>query len=906
MWGEVLKINSQEISKDIVSEKAKNDYDELAKHIEESKDLADAFTDHAGEVLKWIQNCMINNFANIDKPELVDDNWTKIQYPKLSTFQTAKDAFDNDINSLKKSNEKTPKKVEDLNKLLEITKQIGYIIQLKELEQWKDPIVGFNAKGLKEFIKNNKIPSQKGIKTDWEKLINEKEKKEGEKSIQIEKTKIEDRNLEQLLSSPATINIADELFGTNEKAWKALLTLWKTWTDRTITDTPSTTKTPQQKKFEELLKIYGGNAWMTSVTSYEFKNYAEKNATINDKSKYDYIQIKWAGTPDKQDIMRGPTTDILHNARSEAYEGTREGSQDIKTNLATLDDNWSYREFEDIVRWQQENATTFLSWLLWGTPWLLKEINDFPAASDKKNKVNGYYGVIIDYIVSTKDEILLGTFLKNIVVGNVVHTEYLWTDRNNQISNLNKIIGKNIWAIDVKSDNWKLLTTIKSQLAQGTDAKSFEKTLSEGFDALMDKFGPILFNVLKFLGFGKWSLLKMFPGSKDRINKEFGEEYNLSAGAKGAIGEISNEYNKTDPLTISDPPTGEELKKSFAKTDAEIDTYISKFTTDKNYYQFINVSVFKKWLDLYNKASKTDTNINDIITTVTDSKKNQSITAIKDQGKFKWIMQSLLKNESTRTRVATANEEMITPTEGKVKGRWDNEYFKNISEAKTSYAIANQQDIVRYLTASLFSDKDLSYVITESTLSNGKKPPAKTSEAPVATTETPDQKFSKNRDLISKDNNMKIDDMKYGSFKCSGFDYKEKPTGDQQWYQDNILKPLEIILADKDQYSLLTKKLADKTEAKSYEWIFKNPIHITNILNMIDIRDNASSPKYKDTISKLKDTKNKFELKIDNDILTFVMTWWTKNETLKLFQEKKDDNNVIKAERTETKVIASK
>jgi hypothetical protein len=34
------------------------------------------------------------------------------------------------------------------------------------------------------------------------------------------------------------------------------------------------------------------------------------------------------------------------------------------------------------------------------------------------------------------------------------------------------------------------------------------------------------------------------------------------------------------------------------------------------------------------------------------------------------------------------------------------------------YSIQTEQDIVRYLTASLFSDKDLSYVMTENELHN--------------------------------------------------------------------------------------------------------------------------------------------------------------------------------------------
>jgi len=50
-----------------------------------------------------------------------------------------------------------------------------------------------------------------------------------------------------------------------------------------------------------------------------------------------------------------------------------------------------------------------------------------------------------------------------------------------------------------------------------------------------------------------------------------------------------------------------------------------------------------------------------------------------------------------------------------------NEQGIEISEAKLRYKIETEQDIVRYLTASLFSEKDLSYVMTESELHNQKE-----------------------------------------------------------------------------------------------------------------------------------------------------------------------------------------
>gem|GEM_PF-3609920 len=73
-------------------------------------------------------------------------------------------------------------------------------------------------------------------------------------------------------------------------------------------------------------------------------------------------------------------------------------------------------------------------------------------------------------------------------------------------------------------------------------------------------------------------------------------------------------------------------------------------------------------------------------------------------------MKSIIDNDATRTKIAAANDEVQKP--GKVKDY--NE--QGIDITKNSYGINTQQDIARYLTASLFSNKDLSYVMTENEL----------------------------------------------------------------------------------------------------------------------------------------------------------------------------------------------
>jgi len=63
------------------------------------------------------------------------------------------------------------------------------------------------------------------------------------------------------------------------------------------------------------------------------------------------------------------------------------------------------------------------------------------------------------------------------------------------------------------------------------------------------------------------------------------------------------------------------------------------------------------------------------------------------------------------------------------------------------YAIQSNQDIVRYLTASLFSDKDLAYVMTENALHNGMPIPTNTE----TTIEEPTEVLSFNTDDVGAD-----------------------------------------------------------------------------------------------------------------------------------------------------------
>jgi hypothetical protein len=114
-----------------------------------------------------------------------------------------------------------------------------------------------------------------------------------------------------------------------------------------------------------------------------------------------------------------------------------------------------------------------------------------------------------------------------------------------------------------------------------------------------------------------------------------------------------------------------------------------------------------------------------IITTDTTSQK-KAISSIKEgqSNIFKGVMTSMLDSDSIRETIAGSNQEIKTETIDKKETKTGvNEQGLVVGKETYNYLIQGEQDIARYLTASLFSDKDLGYVMTENKLHNDNTPP---------------------------------------------------------------------------------------------------------------------------------------------------------------------------------------
>jgi hypothetical protein len=94
-------------------------------------------------------------------------------------------------------------------------------------------------------------------------------------------------------------------------------------------------------------------------------------------------------------------------------------------------------------------------------------------------------------------------------------------------------------------------------------------------------------------------------------------------------------------------------------------------------------------------------------------------------------MENILEDNSTRETIAGSNQEIRTEKEDKngVKSKLNEQGLEAKGKEAYKYIIQSEQDIARYLTASLFSDKDLGYVMTENKLHNDKEMPTDQDES---------------------------------------------------------------------------------------------------------------------------------------------------------------------------------
>ncbi|MCX6824649.1 MAG: hypothetical protein NTY80_00345 [candidate division SR1 bacterium] len=399
------------------------------------------------------------------------------------------------------------------------------------------------------------------------------------------------------------------------------------------------------------------------------------------------------------------TQDDMHKLRAEK-SNIKTINWNTEKPLAMFDDRGNYRAFEKYLSTTEDTiGNSFKT--------ILEKINGYTpdkltgdAMDTGSGFKNGYANVLTDYLIRKNDASLNADFTSFLTKPNP-DLNVLGGDKTTRSANYDKLIPMRNRTLNT-ADKQKIIEV--GMLIKNQEKLSPIDAIGKGFNSLVEQFGPMFLSAMKMFGFGKGSLTEMFPNFKEKINKMFGKEFGLDKEEVKVINSIATKgYSDKELFSGQEhPPTDKQLKDKFD----DIDNYLEKISSKEN-CRYINVSILQKGLNVYNKNKKSDININDIITIETDSDKKQSIKEINNTEAFTGAMKCILEDEATRTKIATTNEEIQTA--GKEKPNINSQGIP-LETAKQSYGIHNQQDIVRYLTASLFSNKDLSYVMTENEL----------------------------------------------------------------------------------------------------------------------------------------------------------------------------------------------
>lgn len=635
--------------------------------------------------------------------------------------------------------------------------------------------------------------------------------------------------LETILAATPTAEKADELFEGIDKDGKDITR--SEGARNSIFDTHETRTATQKANFEGLLKLYTNE---TGTITYTFNNLADENKKTEidgkkiDSKKYNYIKV--TGTNSKEtDIMRGKSTDVLHQARADMAEWTWADTTVIDNNITELEPRWSYREFEDIL-YKKDDPEVFLTELL--TNKFLEGVESHTyKEKDGDTQKNGYYGVILDYIFNNKNEKLLTIYLNKIVDGDNLHLKYLWTDEANQIINFNKVVNNDKRPIDANSDNGKMLAKIRLQLAN-FDKKSLQEAAKQWVDAFFKQFGSVIVDILEFF-WGKWAARNFFVNilgvSEDKfdeyfaeLDKKYKERFWLSDEQKKILNEIHTNYKPTeekDKLKIWSETV--DCNKTYIVTNVRnmfiTDTKVKPEITNGDNFQYLDpvlVVNAAKELKIANATLKEQKN-GKIIKKTNNNLEPENKIAIVDYI-LKWKDGTVTWSETLRKEVSRAantimNTDRIyskTSTTGKTGDVLTSANDRNTKqkESRKEKGIKLWADIALFAWAYLMKGSDnLAYSITETDgLKNEESEAPKDEETKYTVTAA--------TKLIQADDVTKTTDLKKDALVTS-VKWEVEQTWTELGLKDNLdKKHTKVKTADGTLWRVLSSLLQEKKE----------------------------------------------------------------------------------------------
>lgn len=758
---QIQEATNKEAIKNTIDPKAEKQFEDLLTDIskEENKalDVADAFTDHGDEVLDAIKASLTKLTTEINENETENKD-------KYNNYKLATQAFNEDITKAQENLKLEEEKIINNKKTTKPNTGDPIYDSPTENTWWR-----LNKYEKEEDQLNNLLQIVADINMTIPWVKEEQEKKQEETKKQKKTENFELQKEKYLNVNEKTPQNVKKFFEEDRETYNAILDdifEKQGWTDKIIINSNSKGDANslylRVQKYTRIENLWDITIWKADKFDWTnwTKNRFNNNERIIQYTVPAYTNEKWEEIEKKTKFIAQGTQQEMQNRiaenavenwfipntidRTETYRKDENGKvtekwteekpeniKEVPASLNIFDDVGNFEAFKIFLN-NQQNANTITS----NIRSIITQIMNYEASSDTADASenpndlkNWYANVFTEYMMKQSNPVTLQIYVSYITKENL---NLLWVDEATRINNYNRFFFSDPKNSKLRPEIETMLNNMNEDekkiiienIAQTRIAITNEKSwwtvenIKQWFDAFIDAFGPMLFNILWFLWVSKATLLKWFPGAAEKINEKFAEEYGLNDNQLEALWKITSTFPKEpiDQKKYGDMRKGDNLKKVYTdKIDGKYKELINQN------YEHINVNVFSKWVDLYNKKTyKNDTakyvNINDIINTKTENEK-EYITSPKDEAMYETIIETIVNDNSTRSRIANANVEIQTEATYKEKWLSMNKQWLDWADG-SRYLIRSENDIVRYLTASLFSDKDLAYVMTENKLHN--------------------------------------------------------------------------------------------------------------------------------------------------------------------------------------------
>ncbi|EKD24903.1 MAG: hypothetical protein ACD_80C00145G0037 [uncultured bacterium (gcode 4)] len=608
----------------------------------------------------------------------------------------------------------------------------------------------------------------------------------------------------------------------------------------------------------------------TDFTDSRFDKSNERVIQYKDNNETKYI-VRWS----KTDLQKIPADKNIPNVEiknidwtiKKTFDADKEFSDIDRTStqkgINSFDNKWNFVAFERFMeakgtRYTEDNIGNILTQILSYKPTDGVDKNDnevktkteyWTEISQYPDLKNWYATVLTDYMIRQNSPALMHTYIGYL---NIEKVDLLWADKETRTANFNKLALSKTFQDEILKLDEEGKKTILNLRAFIEEKKETN---------VVDTLWKLLISLMQMFGLGKWQLKNRFPKEmRAKIDKLYKDEFPLDEKEKEAITTLTAKL---------DPTIKREYKEDTDSTPkwSDFKTWFEHFESIekdiKQYYEFIDPSIVKIWIKLYNNDANNPIKIGEekfIKKNKNEKEEKLNMEAVNNnQDIFKNIITKVIRSDDTRNNIAKANERVRVLSVWKEETTYS-EYFEKGKEGnRTSYVIKTEKDAWKYLASYLFAgSKDLSYIITENKLDNGTLPEKKKKNE--------DEEIAKStfNEATNKLLNQVDDTGKYKKLDTDTFTGIEKSNTDALNYKNDILVPLKKIFTDTTKawtaelqnYDLFLESITSNVlSPKVSEKL------MTSIKNMLKIENNKD---YKSTIDAIKKW-NTYEISVADE-----------------------------------------